>query len=323
VLQGGGGGAGAGFDGPPGKPGGRGGFGGQPSNAGPDVPEDAWLVRFIDVTIEPGYAYRYRIELKVLNPNYRRNVKELTMPKYSEEEELRSPWFELPETVFVANDEFLYAAAKDDRGRRVTEKLVQSEGPDVTYLQIQRWADTVRPNGLTRSEPIGDWLVADVKALRGEYVSESPKIKLPLWSLVAGTFLFREPQTPRIAMSMFAPRPRTEGMWVVDFTPHPSMLLVDFEGGNGSYSANKKQIIDQAEVSMLMISDDGKIVVRRSQLDLADPERQKREENWKKWLDQVAADTDKWRNANPTSGAPGAPGGPILPGGGGGASPGG
>lgn len=330
VIQGSGGAAGTSTDGIQAGPGGRPGRGGvtpggaPQQGAGPDVPEEAWLMRFIDITVEPGFAYRYRIELKVANPNYRRNVKELTMPKFAEEEDLRSPWFELPDTVIVPRDEFLYAAAKDERGRRVTEKLVQPESPDVTFLQIQRWADFVRPNGLTRAEPIGDWLVADIKAHRGQYIGEAPKVRLPLWSLVAGSFLFRDPPVARTAVSMFAPRPRADGQWVVDFSPQPAMLLVDFEGGTGMYTANKKQVIDQAEVDMLMIGDNGKVTVRRSQLDLADAERQKREDSWKKWLDQVAADTDKWRNANPPTGpGQGGPAGAAMPGGGAGANPGG
>jgi hypothetical protein len=84
--------------------------------------------------------------------------------------------------------------------------------------------------------------------------------------------------------------------------------------------ANRKQIIDQAEVDMLILADDGKLFVRRSQVDLNDPERKKREETWRKWLDIVQADTDKFRNdaaqQNP-AGGPAGPAGPGRPGGGG------
>jgi hypothetical protein len=184
-------------------------------------------------------------------------------------------------------------------------------------LQLQRWADFVRPNGIARPEPIGDWLIADLKVHRGQFIGETTKIKLPLWSMVANTFLFRDPVGSRPAMSMFAPRQRSDGQWLVDFTPLPQAILVDFEGGAGTYVANRKQIIDQAEVDMLILGDDGKLFVRRSQVDLNDPERKKREENWRKWLDIVQADTDKFRNDAVQNQNPGGPAGPGRPGGGG------
>src|SRR5207253_6624502 len=145
---------------------------------------------------------------------------------------------------------------------------------------------------------------------------ETTKIKLPLWSLVAGAFQFRDSPL-RAPAGIFGPIRRAEPLWAVDFTPLPSMLLVDFEGGDGTYIVNRKQVIDQAEVSMLLLSDDGKLTVRRSDSDLKDPERMKREEAWKKWLDQVQADTDRFKNSgtpgNPPGGLPGAPGAPANP----------
>jgi hypothetical protein len=320
---GGGGNAGSGSDvivgAPSGRPGKPAPGGAQMPNAANAVPEDCWLMRFIDVTVEPGFVYRYRVQLKVLNPNFKRNIRELAMPKFADEEELVSGWYELKDSVAVPQDEFLYAAAKDEKNRKVTEKLVQ-ENPDVTFLQLQRWADFVRPNGIARPEPIGDWLIADLKVHRGQFIGETTKIKLPLWSMVANTFLFRDPQGVRVPRSIFDPRPRSDGMWPVDFTPLPQAILVDFDGGAGTYMANRKQIIDQAEVDMLILADDGKLFVRRSQVDLNDPERKKREETWRKWLDIVQADTDKFRNdaaqQNP-AGGPAGPAGPGRPGGGG------
>jgi hypothetical protein len=318
----------------PGIPGGKGvvgrpGIPGIPAAPGAGdaaVPEDCWIMRFIDVTVEPGYLYRYRVQLKAANPNFKRNVKELAMPKFAEEEELVSPWFELATPVPVPTDEYIYAASKDEQNRKVTEKLAPRDGPDAdaVYLQVQRWADYARPIGLPRPEPIGDWLVADIKAHRGQMVGETTKVKLPLWSMVAGAFLFRDSQT-RAPSSLFnAARPRADGMWAVDFTPLPPILLVDFEGGSGSFSANRKQVIDQAAVDVLLLTDDGKLIVRRSQEDLADVERKKREETWKKWIGQVQEETNKFKNTgglgNPGGGFPGGP--PGAPGGPPGGSPG-
>jgi hypothetical protein len=286
------------------------------AGTGGDVTEDAWLFRFIDVTVEPGHRYKYRIQLKVANPNYKRNVKELAIPLYAEDEELVSPWFELPQTIDVPRDEYVYAASRDERNRRVTEKLVQVDSPDVTFLQVQRWTDFVRPNGIDRVQPIGDWVVADLRCLRGQVVSELAKVRLPLWSMTAGTFLFRDPPQRNVG-GMFSPR-RFDPLWEMDITPMPQMMLVDFEGGSGTYNVGRRQVIDQASLDVLLLTDDGRLLVRRSQLDLANPERQKREENWKRWLDQVLQDTIQFKNQG-TIGAPpgGAPGGGQPPGGGG------
>jgi hypothetical protein len=275
-------------------------------------PEDAWLMRFLDITVQPGHVYRYRVRLKVANPNYRRDVKELAMPKFAEDEFLESTWFELPDAVSVPSDEFVYAAATDDRNRRVTEKYMAPGTPeaDALYLQMQQWADYVRPKELPpRGEPIGDWLVADIKAYRGQMVGEMTKLKLPLWSMVAGAFVFREPPAPRTFSILPGMQRRPEPTWTVDFTPVPQMLLVDFEGGSGTYIFNRRQVQDQAGVDVLMLSDDGKLFVRRSQADIADPDRRRREETWKQWLEKIQVDTDQFKNqgllGNPPGGPPG------------------
>src|SRR5207248_5897959 len=145
------------------------------------------------------------------------NTKELQMPKFADDEELPSGWFELPDSVSVPQDEFLYAAAKDERNKKVTQRM-QQESPDVTYLQIQRWADFVRPSGDPRPEPIGDWLVAEIKAHRGQLIGETTKIKLPLWSLVAGAFQFRDSPL-RAPAGIFGPIRRAEPLWAGAFTP--------------------------------------------------------------------------------------------------------
>lgn len=281
--------------------------------APPDAVEDAWLMRFIDVSIEPGHQYRYRVALKVANPNYRKNVKELAIPKYADDEELRSAWFELPNRVIVPRDEYIYAASSDRPGKRVTDKLVQ-DPPDATYLQMQRWADFVRPEKMDRIQPIGDWLIADLRCFRGQLISENIKLKLPLWNMVAAAFLFRDP--PRVVTGgIFGGKGRLDPVWGVDFTPLPQMLLVDFEGGTGTHNVGRRQVIDQASVDVLLMTDDGKLILKRSQSDMADQERQKREEGWKRWLDQVLTDTVQFKLGGATGTPPGGPGAPAAGGG--------
>ena len=89
------------------------------------------MMRFIDVTSSPATAYRYRVALKAKNPNYRKPAKDLAIPRIAEKELLQSDWFEMPvrvarrtpqpqspPVVQVPPEEYLYAAAKDDRKNR-------------------------------------------------------------------------------------------------------------------------------------------------------------------------------------------------------------
>src|SRR5262249_13232861 len=50
---------------------------------------EAMLVRFMDVDVTPGYAYEYRIQVKVANPNYGR-FKEVSQPDHAKTKDLLS-----------------------------------------------------------------------------------------------------------------------------------------------------------------------------------------------------------------------------------------
>jgi hypothetical protein len=71
--------------------------------AAPAQPEDAWVMRFIDL-VEPDQSYRYRVALKVNNPNYRKPAKDLAIPSLAEKETLQGEWLELPFRVAAPAD---------------------------------------------------------------------------------------------------------------------------------------------------------------------------------------------------------------------------
>src|SRR5262249_57046242 len=62
---------------------------------------DCALIRFLDIYIEPGMVYQYRIQIRMTNPNYKRkDVRE----DLARDKELNSPWYELPEKLFVPEE---------------------------------------------------------------------------------------------------------------------------------------------------------------------------------------------------------------------------
>src|SRR5438067_13193903 len=58
------------------------------------IPEKA-LVRFMDVTVKPGFAYEYRIKVRMANPNY--DKKNLAYSRLAKEKEIvASEWTPVP-----------------------------------------------------------------------------------------------------------------------------------------------------------------------------------------------------------------------------------
>lgn len=272
--------------------------------------EEAWIMRFIDITVEPGHAYQYRVSLKALNPNYQKPAKELAMPSLAAKEMLQSEPYEIEKLVIVPPEEFLYAATRDNKGRS-TEKMPAPGLWDDTWVQMQRWYTTIRAAEFPRAEPLGEWLVADIKAVRGQNVGESMPVTLPIWNMAKGLFLFREnPRKTRPApVGIRGGTPRSEPTWTLDLSPNPQVILVDFEGGNGQYVGPKNKAKDDtAGVEMLFLTQDGRLMVRRSGQDLNDADRVKREKGWNEWLQQVSSDTNADRSRDGPAGAPGSPG---------------
>jgi hypothetical protein len=198
---------------------------------------------------------------------------------------------------------------------------------DETAVQLQKWYDhIIIPEMSQRPEPFGEWLVHDLKAVRGQPIGEKASIPLPVWIEAQGAFLLREnprlrPRGPGIIAGQVR---RAEPNWTIDLGPDPAVALVDFEGGNGPYIVPRKslsgqpnfvQINDTASVEMLLMAHDGKLRVARSARDLADADRLKRAESWTTWLLKVNDDTLANKNRGGAPAGPGGPGGPTPPGG--------
>jgi hypothetical protein len=297
-----------------------------PAGPGPNNPagtvraedEEAWLGRFIDVTVEPGRVYQYRVSLKALNPNYHHKpANELAVPSLADKEFLQSVPYEIPTTVSVPPEEYLYAAARDERRNRQTENMPSGKW-DETWMQMQKWYMHIQPTEYRYAVPFGEWLVADIKVIRGQFVADREGVPLPLWEITKGMFLLREnaakarPASAVLAGSAI----RTEPTWTLDLAPNPSVLLVDFEGGKGTYVGPKnKGVPDAPGVEMLLLSADGKMRVARSGPDLTDADRVKREEGWIAWVQKVKQDSEADKNRdNPANPGRGPGPGRLAPG---------
>jgi hypothetical protein len=280
--------------------------------------EEAWLVRFIDLTVQPGYSYAYQVKVKAANPNFNKPKDLLATPKQALVEDLESEYFVLPKLVTVPPEEFIYAAAQDEKKspKRVTANMPQGNNVDETYVQMQRWFDVVRPKE-GDSWNLGEWMLADIKAVRGQYLGETVPVPAPYWSMVYGMFIQREIAKAAARPNPFGPRPAPGSRtptWQVEFLPKEETLVVDFEGGNGPYPGprGKPPIRDEAAVEILLLTSDGKLRLARSNEDLVDEDRLRREKQWNDWIEQVKIDTLQMKN----QGQPGGPGGPPGRGGG-------
>src|SRR5262249_7821494 len=80
---------------------------GNPGKDG-DVPANTLLFRFLDVDVQPGERYQYRIKIKIDKPNY--NRKDLADPKNAVPKELWSAaWVESPESAPIRPELYYYA----------------------------------------------------------------------------------------------------------------------------------------------------------------------------------------------------------------------
>ena len=257
----------------------------------PETPIDHCLVRFFDATVKPGKAYRYRFKVKMANPNYsparddRKNTlsprpddrKEL-LPAIARDKELTSDWAEVPMTVTVPADEFVYAV--DQKNVKPMLKGIQYVGPSIgqeTVFQIHRWVDTLRLDPRTKQEvAVGAWLVAARFVVgRGEFVRTPPdcKVEVPvknLWN--QGHALASRPGV----------RGREQHLIPVAFGDES--VLVDFEGGWSSFlraegkaeKAKPVRIVDRAATEVLIQRPDGTLIARNDAADETDPVRTRR-----------------------------------------------
>jgi hypothetical protein len=270
---------------------------------------DNFLLRFVDCDVEPGRTYEYRIRLRMTNPNYGQD-KLVANPEFAKDsfKTLYSPWVQTF-AITVPAESFLYA--HDVKAYRdQISNTYPAEGPSATpeskevskllqvkdnqaVVEVATWMEQVRTGTGAQREPVGAWVVAEMPVGRGEFVGRKQFIKLPLWSSETQQYLLRE-VSDKVVKGKHQPKG-----WMVDFST--KSVLVDFEGGKvktrtsvrfdekGNVVPGARPIEEDAATELLIVRPDGKLVVRTSQVDDADPNRKSISAEWGRWVKDVEA----------------------------------
>jgi hypothetical protein len=273
------------------------------------TPPEYGLGRVIDLTVFPGYTYRYKIQLKMANPN--KDLKNVLNPGWAKPDYLLSDWYEFKQDVVVPAETFYYAfdqkeVEKDYRGQN-WDAAIQKDRQVV--LQMHKWLRTM-PLASDREQAVevGEWLVAErVLASRGEAIGRNQRVQVPVWKSNQEAFVLMTDKTPD---------PRKPGV-LVNFTQadESDLILVDFDGGDVKYDrgGGKPVVGDKAALEVMVLSPDGKLLAHDSAGDAKDKERDDRLKAYRTRIKDVKsgkANDKQGTDKNPFGPGEGRPGGP-------------
>lgn len=270
----------------------------------PLIPEYV-LVRFLDLTVRPGYSYEYRIRVKMANPNFNQQGV-VAFSKLAKEKELVATEWSGTEgkPARVPDSQFFYAVdEKPDPARGWRDVVGDRELPlRSTPVQVHQWLPTLPRD---RELSVANWVVLE-RALvhRGETVGRLEPVEVPVWNY--------EQETDALAVSA---RNRTQKV-EVDFRVRASSpaVLVDFEGGRlaGHKVGGRQLPADDAPVELLVMAPDGRLIARNSLDDAKDAARTDVHKGWRQWIQDARAGRktgDKMFNDRGLPRGPGAGGG--------------
>lgn len=262
-----------------------------------DTAIDHCLIRFFDVTLEPGKAYRYRIKVKMANPNYSPTPKERkdTYPQFATDKELESDWVYVPKTVVVPPDSLIYAVDQAAIERTPNWRGAPTPNANEAVVQLQRWIEEYSPDTKSLPRPVGDWVVATRLIIRkGEYVRRL-EYKTPI--------PFKPLESRDLEVDEKSP------LEMGDDT-----ILVDFEGGKptqyervigGEPDKPKKEFVnDQAAQELLLMTPEGKLITRASNVDAMDAGRMTRLAEYRKRVEDIRKKDKGGGGGNPIGGNP-------------------
>jgi hypothetical protein len=273
------------------------------TNSATPVQVEQLLLRFVDVDVQPGKGYEYRIRLRMLNPNYQRTA-EVANPAYAREEVLRSKWTEIPRRITIPSERELFAGDVAAYRKTVEETYTTTREKELrdrlqvkdnqAVVEICEWMEQVRTTSGKR-EPVGAWVVADIPVSRGEFIGRRHYVKLPIWSSENKSYVLREITT---SAGKTGPKELNQPKgWVVDFAPGTPEILVDFDGGRVVTRQGVKSITEDVATELLILAPNGKLTVKKSLVDENNPDRKHITSVWNKWI----ADAERRKAAGTTA----------------------
>ncbi len=137
------------------------------------------LFRFLDFSVVPGNAYRYRVRLKLLNPNFDRDPGELQDFASREGKYRFTPWSEVSTPALIQDENEVFVSKVDDR-RGVSVDAFQWMTESGTYVHGPF-------EGLDRGDRIASW-TREVKGRKGEFETQGG-VTTEVLRPSAGTFM--------------------------------------------------------------------------------------------------------------------------------------
>jgi hypothetical protein len=273
-----------------------------------EIPEFA-LIRFFDFDVELGSIYEYRFRVRMKNPNEGR--KDVAYPEVAEKKVLVSPWVTVPDpkplpeevqyfAIDLKNVDWKYKD-KDGNEKPVASRFRGAPEADTNkneaVVHIQRWLSSTNLTGKA-TQPIeatvGDWVVgARIRVYRGEYLGHSDKQKVVVWSSTDEDFILAADPTRRGSDKSII-----DVSFAAENAPEDA-ILVDMGGGRLTYKRisalpkdedekpETKTVTDQAPTELLIMTPEGRLVVRDSAADMENTEARDRYVKWFERLQEI------------------------------------
>ena len=274
---------------------------GQPTQQFPDWDRDA-LVSFIDPDVVPGETYRYSIQVRIANPNYKYpKIDDLAYAALTSQPELilgnSHPKWENTPTITIPHEYSLYAADQqmiDEGAGQMPKKgqaTVDPKTRDMTAFQIHLWAKRERDFTKGQDHDIGDVVIAErILVRRGDQIGVGAYVKIASWNRVKNSLdipsyneLFpKDKKNPaKIYGAFLNMQPTVAGIeeGVRKEVKLPPPVLVDFFGGKRT-KPGSNVVEEETAVESLIMTPDGQLFVRNSRIDTdtATPLGREREE---------------------------------------------
>lgn len=251
------------------------------------------LLRFIDFNVVPGESYRYRVRVKMANPNYK---KKDTYPHFAVDEFLYSEWVEVPQTVTMPIERHTYLVDEKElsetnrkkyEGQNPRESIPFTQQDSKVIMQIHQWVDYYRHNDAKL--PVGQWLIGErLPFYLGEYVAKGQYAPVPV----------NGPYESGYVLATMKLSKKKEPAKEIPMLFGDKSVLVDIQGGRKDLRwtpPGERELILKEEVypEVAIVRPDGSLVVHNRKDDNEDTQRRERVDAWRSMVEELKKDKKK------------------------------